>query len=234
MLCSSCGFQGRKYTTGHYWNGRNQIEYENQSERVQEFSVQSKELIELDLIEDKTELDTLKIPLYTKKSKENYEARRIQEKEDSIQQDIIKKERLKRQSEYLLEVASIPKSVIDLNKDKNRELGQTFLLSILLFPIFGGLVGFGLNNPELVFIPIIAIVIYPYFIIRKHKKLKAKIGELQIELKKYETSSSEKKWYQIKIQSINDADLLRTLLALATVGLYILCLLILLAFYSGG
>jgi len=29
---TGCGFQGRKYTTGHYWNGRNEIEYEKQNE----------------------------------------------------------------------------------------------------------------------------------------------------------------------------------------------------------
>ena len=33
---TGCGFQGRKYTTGHYWNGRNEIEYEKQSEKQKE------------------------------------------------------------------------------------------------------------------------------------------------------------------------------------------------------
>ena len=33
---TGCGFQGRKYTTGHYWDGRNEIEYEKQSAKQSE------------------------------------------------------------------------------------------------------------------------------------------------------------------------------------------------------
>ena len=32
IIYSSCGFQGRKYTTGHYWNGRNEIDFGKQKE----------------------------------------------------------------------------------------------------------------------------------------------------------------------------------------------------------
>ena len=74
----SCGFQGRKYTTGHYWEGYNSDEYESQklkqseskNKSVLEYSVQSKELIEQDSMDNNSELDTLKIPLCRKKNHE--------------------------------------------------------------------------------------------------------------------------------------------------------------------
>jgi hypothetical protein len=74
----SCGFQGRKYTTGHYWEGIKSDEYESQklkqseskNKSVLEYSVQSKELIEQDSMENNSELDTLKIPLCRKKNHE--------------------------------------------------------------------------------------------------------------------------------------------------------------------
>ena len=33
VLLTSCGFQGRKYTTGHYWEIGNKNEYEKQNEK---------------------------------------------------------------------------------------------------------------------------------------------------------------------------------------------------------
>lgn len=80
IIYSSCGFQGRKYTTGLYWESEDKIEYDQEIKKPKhsvkndecphQNSIQSKEFIEVNSIVDKGELDTLKIPLYRKKKEE--------------------------------------------------------------------------------------------------------------------------------------------------------------------
>ena len=36
LFSFGCGFHGRKYTTGHYWDGRNEIEFDAQNEKQNE------------------------------------------------------------------------------------------------------------------------------------------------------------------------------------------------------
>lgn len=111
MFCSSCGFQGRKYTTGHYWDGRNTIEYDSQNEKLEKNEKQKENGNEV-LNENENEnegvrkfsiksndaafdVDTLVIPLYRKGSKRYQkiqESKASENKQESPQSPALKGE----------------------------------------------------------------------------------------------------------------------------------------------
>ena len=102
LFSFGCGFQGRKYTTGHYWDGRNEIEYEKQSESEKQNENDSgkntlkdeERKLSIHVEDSRFEVDTLKIPLFRKNSKryQRKHPEKAENKQESPQSSALKSE----------------------------------------------------------------------------------------------------------------------------------------------
>ena len=141
LFMSSCGFQGRKYTTGHYWNGRNEIEYEKQSESESEKQKEKERKLSIHLEDTSIEFDTLKIPLYRKNSKryQRNHPEKAENKQESPQSSALKGEHTNGSADTTL-VSEI------------KALNKKFNTSAILFwsnGVFSTITGLILTVPDL-------------------------------------------------------------------------------------
>ncbi len=238
MLCSSCGFQGRKYTTGHYWNGRNEIVYEkqkeneelnakkNEKESAMNQSIVSEETFSSKINEINSAVvikEEQKLIAPPSRSQTNHLLRNTHDESPSTIEipDEIERE-------------TVPLALLNKHKTINRQITWGLVISSFSFDIFGAIVGLGVNEPDLIFIPIIALCILPFFLFPQLKKLKLSIRNFRQELETYKSTNAEKNWFKKEKSYLGNIDLLHGVIVAISISFILLSLLMINAFYAGG
>ena len=248
IIYSSCGFQGRKYTTGHYWNGRNEIEYDTQNENENENGNGN----------GNEELNAKKNEKESTMNQSIVSEETFSSKIDEINSAVVIKEEQKliappsrSQTNHLLrnthdespstieipdeiERETVPLALLNKHKTINRQIIWGLVISSFSFDIFGAILGLGIHEPELIFIPIIALCILPFFLIPHLKKLKLSIEKFKQELESYKSTNAEKKWFKKEKSYLENIDLLHGSMIALSISFILLSLLMINAFYAGG
>ena len=250
IIYSSCGFQGRKYTTGHYWDGRNQLDYDTQNDKPEKNEKQ-KENGNEELIAKNDEKESANTQSIV--SEETFSS-----KIDEINSAVVIKEEQKliappsrSQTNHLLsntrdespstieipdeiERETVPLALLNKHKTINRQIIWGLVISSFSFDIFCAIVGLGVNEPDLIFIPIIALCILPFFLIPQLKKLKLSIRNFRQELETFKSKNAEKDWFKREKSYLENIDLLHGTMIALSISFILLSLLMINAFFAGG
>jgi hypothetical protein len=243
---TGCGFQGRKYTSGHFWESGTKNEYEKRNG--------NEELKENGNEELKPE----------KKEKESAISQRIASEEkffskiDEINSafEIIEEQKFiappsRSQTNHMLsntrdespstieipdeiERETVPLALINKHKTINRQIIWGLVISSFSFDIFGAVLGLGIHEPDLIFIPIIALCILPFFLVPHLKKLKLSIEKFKQELESYKSTNAEKKWFKREKSYLENIDLLHGAMIALSISFLLLSLLMIYAVFAGG
>ena len=224
MLCSSCGFQGRKYTTGHYWNGRNEIEYDTQNENENENENENGNE-ELKKYNNKNEIEKsneyINIKTICKQYLETSEniKRNSKLNYSEVADTIDPAEIPGKQPDQLMNVESVPPEIDNEIKALDDKLFSTLTLSLL----FGAVLFLTLMTvifyPE--FAPIGAILQLIFDVIwlkrtihffREKKKLSHIVDT-------YRNDNLNKKWFKKTVESLESDSFLNYILIIG----YIIC-----------
>ena len=228
MLCSSCGFQGRKYATGHYWNGRNGIVYEKQSESESEKQKEKEKENgneELKKYNNKNEIEKsneyINIKTICKQYLETSEniKRNSKLNYSEVADTIDPAEIPGKQPDQLMNVESVPPEIDNEIKALDDKLFSTLTLSLL----FGAVLFLTLMTvifyPE--FAPIGAILQLIFDVIwlkrtihffREKKKLTHIVDT-------YRNDNLNKKWFKKTVESLESDSFLNYILIIG----YIIC-----------
>ena len=244
FLLSSCGFQGRKYTTGHYWDGRNQLDYDTQNEKQKENGNE-------ELIAKKNEKESAINQRIVSEERFSSKIDEINSAVEIIEEQKLIAPPLRSQTNHMLsntcdespstieipdeiERETVPLALLNKHKSINRQIIWGIVISSFSFDIFGAVLGLGIHEPELIFIPIIALCILPFFLVPHLKKLKLSIEKFKQELESYKSTNAEKKWFKSEKSYLENIDLLHGAMIALSISFLLVSLLMIYAVFAGG
>ena len=213
LFMSSCGFQGRKYTTGHYWNGHNEIVYEKQSE-----SAKQKENEKLKKYENKNEKEKTNEHIeIISASKQFFETsenikRNSKYNYSEVADTIDPAEIPGKEPDKILNTETIPPEIDNEIKALDNQVLSTFLLSCL----FGAVLFLTLMttyfNPEFAVIGVILILICNVIWIKRTIQFYRNYKELSHTIDTYRSENLNKKWFKKTVESLESASFLNYIL----------------------
>jgi preprotein translocase subunit SecF len=224
MLCSSCGFQGRKYTTGHYWNGRNEIEYDTQNENENENENENgnEELKKYNnkIEKEKTNEHIKKIAVSHQYFETSENIKRNSKLNYSEVADTIDPSEIPgKQPEQIMNVESIPPEIDKEIKALDDKLFSTLLLSIL----FGAVLFLTLMTiyfySELAPIGAILQLIFDVIWIKRTIHFFREKKKLSHIVDTYRSENLNKKWFKKTVESLESDSFLNYILIIG----YIIC-----------
>ena len=245
IIYSSCGFQGRKYTTGHYWDGRNEIEYDKQNEKQngngnEEVNPKKKE--KESAIHQRNESEE---KLSSKVDEINSAIKLAEDQKFIVPYTSSRTNNLEPNSgkgnllsidpnDIVLETDTVPQSLLNKHKSINRQIFWGLVIASFSFDIFGSIIGLGVNEPDLIFIPILALCIFPFIFVPQLKKLMISINKFKEELERSKSTNAEKAWFKKESRYLYNIDSLRFFILWGTIALTALSLLLINTFFAGG
>ena len=224
MFCSSCGFQGRKYTTGHYWDGRNVMDYDTQNDKQNE-KQNGNENEEFKKYENKNEkektnehIKNIAVSKQFFETSENIK-RNSKHNYSEVADTIDPAEIPGKQPDQIMNVESIPPEIDKEIKALDDKLFSTLLLSIL----FGAVLFLTLMTiyfySELAPIGAILQLIFDVIWIKKTIHFFREKKKLSHTVDTYRSENLNKKWFKKTVESLESDSFLNYILIIG----YIIC-----------